>query len=66
MQVTQAGLAMDLSRRLDPIQVVDLEPLIRATRPRGQHWYFDVDGHWNANGHRGLSTLLKERLPARH
>ncbi len=60
--ITHAGLADHLTSRLQHLDFVDLEPVIRELKEGDdEQWYFPVDGHWTAHAQQRLAAWLAER-----
>ena len=45
---------------LDELKIayIDLLPIFRSAASRGEQLYFEIDGHWNPNGHRLAAQAL--------
>ena len=44
------------------IPVLDLLPEFREHAKNGEQLYFEIDGHWNANGHKLAAELIYDKL----
>lgn len=48
------------------IAYLDLLPEFRRLAEAGHHLYFDLDGHWNREGHRVAAVAIREYLLSQH
>jgi lysophospholipase L1-like esterase len=48
--------------RENNIAYLNLLPSLESSAKQGEQLYFDIDGHWNSNGHRLAAELIFEKL----
>ena len=55
------GALVDLGKE-NNITVLDCLPEFRKHAQNGEQLYFEIDGHWNANGHKLAAELIYDKL----
>jgi len=53
---------LDETCRRNKITYLNLLPAFKCSAARGEQLYFNIDGHWNSNGHRLAAELIFEKF----
>ena len=61
------GKIARLLKMLDELEImyIDMLPIFRDAASHNQQLYFEVDGHWNASGHRLAAEAILDFLNAK-